>query len=224
LFDILIIARESQEISELYESLLQKGFTCSIAPVNEQASNRVTEQTPDAVLVEIDNQAIGFEHGEFLQMIKSRKQLPVIALISKETLANPDDNLNIVDDFTVWPCDAEELVLRTKRLLRKVNDTNSNELINCGDLVIDTAKCEVSVNGKLVELTFKEYELLKFLTSNRERVFTRDALLNKVWGYDYYGGDRTVDVHIRRLRSKIEDSNHAIIDTVRNVGYRFKCA
>ena len=71
-------------------------------------------------------------------------------------------------------------------------------------------------------LTFREYELLKFLAGNRGRVFTREALLNKVWGYDYYGGDRTVDVHIRRLRSKTEDSNHAFIETVRNIGYRFK--
>ena len=74
---------------------------------------------------------------------------------------------------------------------------------------------------KVVELTFKEYELLKFLASNRGRVYTREALLNKVWGYDYYGGDRTVDVHVRRLRSKIEDSKRTFIETVRNIGYRF---
>jgi len=82
--------------------------------------------------------------------------------------------------------------------------------------------CEVTVDGRLVTLTFKEYELLRFLASNRGRVFTRDVLLNEVWGYDYYGGDRTVDVHIRRLRSKIEDSTHIFIETVRNIGYRFR--
>ena len=74
----------------------------------------------------------------------------------------------------------------------------------------------------MIELTFKEYELLKFLASHQGRVYTREALLNKVWGYDYYGGDRTVDVHIRRLRSKIEDAKHTFIETVRNIGYRFK--
>ena len=88
--------------------------------------------------------------------------------------------------------------------------------------MIDIARCEVSVGGRLVMLTFKEYQLLKFLASNRGTVFTRDALLNKVWGYDFFGGDRTVDVHIRRLRSKIEDANHAFIETVRNIGYRFR--
>jgi two-component system alkaline phosphatase synthesis response regulator PhoP len=94
-------------------------------------------------------------------------------------------------------------------------------LIKCGDLVIDIAKYEVSIGGKLLALTFKEYELLKFLAKNRGRVFTRETLLNEVWGYDYYGGDRTVDVHIRRLRSKIEDSTHTFIETVRNIGYKF---
>jgi two-component system alkaline phosphatase synthesis response regulator PhoP len=80
----------------------------------------------------------------------------------------------------------------------------------------------VTVEWRIVELTFKEYELLKLLASNKGRVYTREILLDKIWGYDYYGGDRTVDVHIRRLRSKIEDSNHNFIETVRNIGYRFK--
>jgi two-component system alkaline phosphatase synthesis response regulator PhoP len=98
----------------------------------------------------------------------------------------------------------------------------SEDVIRCGDLVIDSAKCEVSLSGKPIILTFKEYQLLKFLASNKEKVFTREALLNKVWGWDYYGGDRTVDVHIRRLRSKIEDINHSFIETIRNIGYRFR--
>jgi len=96
------------------------------------------------------------------------------------------------------------------------------KIIKCGDLVIDLAKCQVSVGIRLVTLTFREYQLLKFLAGNQGKVFTRDALLDKVWGWDYYGGDRTVDVHIRRLRSKIEDRNHSFIETVRNIGYRFK--
>ena len=79
-----------------------------------------------------------------------------------------------------------------------------------------------AAEGRIVELTFKEYELLKLLASNSGRVYSREALLDQIWGYDYYGGDRTVDVHVRRLRSKIEDSTHTFIETVRNIGYRFK--
>jgi two-component system alkaline phosphatase synthesis response regulator PhoP len=93
--------------------------------------------------------------------------------------------------------------------------------VRCGDLVIDLDNCEVTVAGRLITLTFKEYELLRFMAAIPGRVFTRDALLDEVWGHDYFGGDRTVDVHIRRLRSKIEDSTHTFIDTVRNIGYRF---
>jgi len=88
--------------------------------------------------------------------------------------------------------------------------------------LINRAKCEVTLAGRVLMLTFMEYELLKFLASNKGRVFTREVLLNKVWGYDYYGGDRTVDVHIRRLRSKIEDLTHTFIETVRNIGYKFR--
>jgi DNA-binding response OmpR family regulator len=87
---------------------------------------------------------------------------------------------------------------------------------------VDTAKCEVYLEDRLLFLTFKEYELLKFLATNTGRVFTRDALLNEVWGYEYYGGDRTVDVHVTRLRNKIESAGHVFIETVRNIGYKFK--
>ncbi|MBI4340972.1 MAG: winged helix-turn-helix transcriptional regulator [Candidatus Omnitrophica bacterium] len=90
-----------------------------------------------------------------------------------------------------------------------------------GALVIDFERYEVHVKGEPVDLTYKEFELLKFLATHPGKVFTREALLDKVWGYDYYGGTRTVDVHIRRLRSKIESRGATYIDTVRNVGYKF---
>ena len=129
--------------------------------------------------------------------------------------------LDHIDDFLVKPVRLSEIELRIKRLLRR-ESPDSSEQIRRGDMVIDLAKCEVSVAGRPILLTFKEYQLLKFLAGNQGRVFSRDALLNKVWGYEYYGGDRTVDVHIKRLRSKIEDGNHSFIETVRNIGYRLK--
>jgi len=125
-----------------------------------------------------------------------------------------------VDDFALATSSGAELRVRVRRLASLNPD--SGDVIKRGDLSIDTADCEVSLGGHLLELTFKEYELLKFLATNPGRVHTREVLLNRVWGYDYYGGDRTVDVHVRRLRSKIEDSSHTFIDTVRNVGYRFR--
>jgi DNA-binding response OmpR family regulator len=122
----------------------------------------------------------------------------------------------------VKPWEATEVITRIKRILRQKESMESEEMLRCGDLVIDLSKYEVSLGGKPIILTFKEYQLLKFLASNRGKVFTREALLNKVWGWDYYGGDRTVDVHIRRLRSKIEDKEHSFIETIRNIGYKFR--
>ena len=143
-----------------------------------------------------------------------------MALVPEEMLDSINGHHDL-DDFLTSPYHIKEMVLRINRLLQKTIDINNNELIKCDGLVINIAKCEVTVEDRLIELTFKEYELLKFLASNKERVYTREALLNKVWGYDYFGGDRTVDVHIRRLRSKIEDSRHTFIETIRNIGYRF---
>ncbi len=118
---------------------------------------------------------------------------------------------------------SNELLVRINRLLKKHKPREApTEYLKAGDIVIDLPRCEVSVAGKVVDLTFTEYELLKFLISRKGHVLTREVLLNKIWGYDYFGGDRTVDVHITRLRSKIEDPSHSFIETVRNIGYRIK--
>ena len=217
---VFIIAEENEAVNELRLGLSQNGFACSITSDGKKVMEQVAEQAPDVVLVEINGHWVS-SRQELSQRLKRKRPLPIIALVSKERLDSLDGDLNI-DDFVIMPCDITEVVLRVKRLLHRTSDTDSGELIKCGDLVIDLAKCEVSVNGRLVPLTFREYGVLKFLASHGGRVFTRETLLNKVWGYDYYGGDRTVDVHIRRLRSKIEDSTHTFIETVRNIGYRFR--
>jgi DNA-binding response OmpR family regulator len=143
-------------------------------------------------------------------------------LLSSPERLNGFDLSNGIDDFVVKPCEATEVTSRIKRILTQKGGEENDDVVRCGDLVIDSIKCEVSLCGKPIMLTFKEYQLLRFLADNRGKVFTRDVLLDRVWGWDYYGGDRTVDVHIRRLRSKIEDSTHAFIETVRNIGYKFK--
>jgi DNA-binding response OmpR family regulator len=216
--NILIVAEENEAATELFSGLARNGFTCSINSGGKGIIEQVIEQSPDLVLVAMDSHS---RIGEVSQGIKQARPLPVMALVRLETLDSLDGHLD-VDDFVIEPCDVRELALRIKRLLKNNGNTDSSQLIRCGDLVIDLTKCEASIGGRLVILTFREYELLKFLARNRGRVFTREALLNKVWGYHYYGGDRTVDVHIRRLRSKIEDSNHSFIETMRNIGYRFK--
>ena len=146
--------------------------------------------------------------------------LPVIAAISWDLLRTPNVQI-AADDVIVVPWRLGELWLRIARLLDHKTPPPEAHLITGGDLVIDPERYDVYVANKPVLLTFKEYELLKLLASNPGRVYSREALLEQVWGYQYFGGTRTVDVHVRRLRSKIEDVTHTFIDTVWNVGYRF---
>jgi len=221
LFRASIIADGKGRIARLGAELASKGLLCSIDTDGKKTAQKISGRDLDLVFIAIDGKPVTLEMINLAQSIKQENHLPVIALLSKEALDRLDSGL-IVDDFVVEPWDATEIVLRAKRILKKTGSTAKQELIECGDLTIDLAKYEVYVNNRPIELTFKEYELLRFLASNRGRVFTRESLLNEVWGYDYYGGDRTVDVHIRRLRSKIEDSTHTFIETVRNIGYKFK--
>lgn len=217
---LLLITPEIKKLTGLGESLEQNGFVCSTISYNNGLKESLTRQLPDLLLVEIEGNLPDSRIWELIQDMKRQRHLPTIALVSEKTLDSVEGHHDL-DDFITSPYDIKELVLRINRLLGKAEDGAGNELIKCDALVVDLGKCEVTVEGRIIELTFKEYELLKFLASNKGRVYTREALLNKVWGYDYLGGDRTVDVHIRRLRSKIEDSRHTFIETVRNIGYRF---
>ena len=217
---VLIVARDSETKVELRKSLVQRDLACSLISFNNGVEEAITNAKPDVLLFEADGQQPSPETSEIIERIKKSENLPVIALIPGEFLDRTYLNLD-VDDFITGPYDIKELMIRINRVLRKTVKYESSEQIKCDGLTIDLATCEVTVNGKIVELTFKEYEMLKLLASNKGRVYTRETLLDKIWGYDYYGGDRTVDVHVRRLRSKIEDASHTYIETVRNIGYRF---
>ncbi|MCL0029308.1 response regulator transcription factor, partial [Dehalococcoidia bacterium] len=150
-------------------------------------------------------------------------ELRLIVLVERERIAAIDTGLEI-SDFIATPPDPDELIARARRALREPRRPGPEEegIIRVGDLVIDTSSYEVTVKGSRIGLRFKEYELLRLMAENQGRVFSREILLNQVWGYEYFGGTRTVDVHVRRLRSKIEDADHHFIETIWNVGYRFR--
>lgn len=217
---VFIIANESEQARKLRSELAQRGFDCLIVPNKDGAIEQIAGQSLGVMLLDTDEATTGSEAWEQAQRIRQERYTPIIALVSREKLNGLDSSTGI-DDFVVKPWEATEVTARIKRILRQKESIDSEDIIRCGDLVIDSAKCEVLLGDKPIILTFKEYQLLKFLANNKGKVFTREALLNKVWGWDYYGGDRTVDVHIRRLRSKIEDINHSFIETIRNIGYRF---
>jgi len=219
-YQVVIVSEESDDMRQLAWDLMQKGYICSAVLSPGQAAEGLGRQPADVVLVYVERVLEGADASQVALRIKGETQLPVVALISKGAL-NDGEAVRGIDDFVVEPWETDEVACRLGRAVSNHGGPNG-QVIRCGPLVIDQCKCEVTLDARPVELTFREYELLRFLAGSRGRVFTREALLNQVWGYDYYGGDRTVDVHIRRLRSKIESSGHTFIDTVRNMGYRFK--
>lgn len=219
--NILVIAKETDQIKELAVRLNHSGFNCSVFADREQVLGQTMSKAPDLMLVDINSSSDIRQALEFPSRVGLTRN-PLLVLLIPVAVLNNIDKFDGIDDFMTKPYDINELTIRIQRLIKRIKRIDSKKLIKCDDLVIDTASCEVILGGRLIELTFKEYELLRFLAANRGQVFTREVLLNKVWKYDYLGGERTVDVHIRRLRSKIEDSEHTFIDTVRNIGYRFR--
>jgi len=218
---IVILKNNTDGAEELDSGLRQIGHSCKIVSSADMVLDLAKKGALDVLLIDANGLSASAWYNlkmEQVPRIRSVAPVPVIALLPSGTLDGIESALQI-DDFIVRPFNLSELAARIRRVTNRAN--GNQDLIRHGNLVIDTAKCEVTINDQPVALTFKEYELLKFLMRHRGKVFTRDTLLNEVWGYDYYGGDRTVDVHIRRLRSKIEDANHTYIDTVRNIGYRF---
>ena len=149
-------------------------------------------------------------------------QIPTLGIINEDYLRSSDIQSNI-SEYIMEPIKAEELKFRISRLVESSRSGPDKNIITIDELTINTTNYEVIVSGERVNLRFKEYELLLLLASNPGRGFDRATLLNQIWGYDYFGGTRTVDVHIRRLRSKIEkDPNNLFIETIWNVGYKFR--
>lgn len=160
------------------------------------------------------------EKGDLVTRLREAK-VPCVAIVEYGNLADIAFPVGI-NDFLLTPIKPHELRARVRSLLKTPNSERTHPVIRSRDLTVDQEKYEVSVGGQRVLLTFKEYQLLVLLVTNPGKVYTREELLMDVWAYDYFGGTRTVDVHIRRLRSKIEDADHSFIETVRNVGYRFR--
>jgi DNA-binding response OmpR family regulator len=153
-------------------------------------------------------------------ILRFRRESPyavILAVLGEEQLAGLGEEDLPLDDFLVEGCSEKEVEARARRLLRARGPSQMPR-----GLIIDAERYEVRVDGEPVELTYKEFELLRYLASTPGRVLTREALLREVWGYDYLGGSRTVDVHIRRIRSKIEKGGRIFIRTVRGVGYMFE--
>lgn len=146
---------------------------------------------------------------------------PLLVLASGAQLDELQLRDELYDDFCIDPFHPRELEARLRHLLWRVGGTETAELVEYGSLVLNLETYQAAIEGRPLDLTYMEYELLKFLAQHPGRVFTREQLLSRVWGYEYYGGARTVDVHVRRLRAKLGEGHASLIQTVRSVGYRF---
>lgn len=217
LYKILLLVNYGGRPSPLADSVAAAGMACRTTD-DLDALDDGLEAAPDAVL--LDAYLDGAAARRSVELCRDRK-LPVLAAIPREAVAAYDPALN-PDEVVVCPVAADELALRIKQAVYRVNGPSGPQVLTIGELSIDQERYDVSVAGRRVALTYKEFQLLVLLASNPGRVYTREALLSNVWGYDYLGGTRTVDVHVRRLRSKIEAPGRSFVETIWNVGYRFK--
>ena len=219
----LLLVEATEELQPLADELTQAGFqlvTCSFEEAGQQLANGARY---DALLVNQTEPAALVALAELLRQSPLPSSTAAIGLIRRDQVAGLDFGPEL-DDFVALPPAQGELPIRVRQAIRRRAGVEDTDVLRCGDLAIDQASYRVYVGSRPVDLTYKEYELLRFLALNQDKVCTRETLLSGVWGYDFYGGARTVDVHIRRLRSKIEDPGHSLIETVRNVGYRLRAA
>jgi two-component system, OmpR family, alkaline phosphatase synthesis response regulator PhoP len=217
---ILVVNKNPEEVTNLVSALSKRGYGVHAAHSSDEALSLIEKDAPDIIILDIEQHSIR-ELRNLLSSGKRSERTQFLGLMDEEALAHYDLALGL-DDFVVTPYKYSEIIARLELLRWRRDESNRSELLKCGDLVIDLSKYEVRLAGQIIVLTLKEYELLCFLATNRGKVFSRETLLNKIWGYDYFGGARTVDVHVTRLRNKIEDSGHSFIDTIRGVGYKFK--
>ncbi|HMO54205.1 MAG TPA: response regulator transcription factor [Tepidiformaceae bacterium] len=203
-------------VARLGPELERAGFSApAIAP--ERLANDDLSTNADVVVLDLrDIPPAAFN---ILSSSYAETGVILLAVVASEQFERISVDLPI-DDFVLLSAPPEELARRIERALWRKHGVDSENFVRCGALTIDLSNYRVTVDEEPLVMTFKEYELLRFLAMNAGRVFTREQLLNRVWGYDYFGGARTVDVHIRRIRAKIEIHGHAFIETVRNVGYR----
>ena len=146
---------------------------------------------------------------------------PLLLVVAPASLGDLELRDDLFDDFCIGPLRPAELEARLKHLFWRTGRGTRPELIEYGPLILNLETYQAAIDGRPLDLTYMEYELLRFLATHPGKVFTREMLLSRVWGYEYYEGARTVDVHIRRLRAKLSEEHAALIQTVRSVGYRF---
>ena len=213
-----MLANSTNGTGPLEEVIHRAGFSCQVAHNMVELENDAARGEAEAVLLDLES----FGDSEASRAINRCHQLkPVVAVVSRTMASEYDPSLN-PDELVFNPIQDGELLARVRQAIYRVQGSSGSEILKIGDITVDLGRYDVTVAGRRVALTYKEFQLLVLLASNPGRVYSRESLLSQVWGYDYLGGTRTVDVHVRRLRSKIEGPDRSYIETIYLVGYRFK--
>jgi len=225
----ILIIEDEISFSEALSFLLEKeGFETKVAETGKQGIDAFNAGQYDLVLLDLMIPEIS--GIDVCRTIRTSSNIPIIMLTAKDSEVDKVVGLELgADDYVTKPYSARELVARIKAVLRRgvPEDSTANEnsgIHNVGGIRMDIERHQVTVKGELIPLPLKEFELLEFLMRNSGRVLTRGQLIDRVWGGDYYGDTKTLDVHIKRLRSKIEDdpANPVLIQTIRGLGYKFE--
>lgn len=226
----ILIVEDEVSFSEALAFLLGKeGFEVSIAEDGQQAVDKFKKEGADLILLDLMIPVIS--GIEVCRMIRTTSQVPIIMLTAKDAEIDKVVGLELgADDYVTKPYSSRELIARIKAVLRRgvMDDSLDGEggIHVVAGIKLDIGKHQVTINGQLVSLPLKEFELLEFLMRNAGRVLTRSQLIDRVWGGDYYGDTKTLDVHIKRLRAKIEadPANPTLIQTIRGLGYKLENA
>lgn len=221
----ILVADDDSNICELLRLYIDKeGFKTVIAHDGEEAISLFESESPDLILLDIMMPKI--DGWQVCRKIRATSDCPIIMLTAKGEIFDRVLGLELgADDYVVKPFEAKEVIARIKAVLRRTMQTEENAVkeVKFDKLTINLTNYEMIVDGKHVDTPPKELELIFHLASNPNRVYTRDQLLDEIWGYDYYGDSRTVDVHVKRLREKLEGvSDKWCLRTVWGVGYKFE--
>ena len=223
----ILIVDDDEHIAELISLYLTKEcFDTRIEHDGQSAITAFKEYMPDVVLLDI--MLPGKDGYQVCREIRMESNVPIIMLSAKTEVFDKVLGLELgADDYMIKPFDSKELVARVKALLRRANQTTSTttggaEVVKFPDLTVNLSNYEVVYKGETLEMAPKEIELLYFLASSPNQVFTREQLLDNIWGYEYAGDTRTVDVRIKRIREKIHDSDTWALSTVWGIGYKFE--
>ncbi len=228
----ILIVDDDENIAELISLyLIKECFDTETASNGEEAIDKVKSYHPDLILLDI--MLPGIDGYDVCREVRKSSNVPIIMLSAKGEVFDKVLGLKIgADDYIVKPFDSNELVARVQAILRRSEkqevheETNveeeSGDVVQYDGLVVNLTGYSVVYNGKSVEMPPKELELLYFLASSPNQVFTREQLLDRIWGYDYIGDTRTVDVHVKRIREKIKDGSNWSISTVWGIGYKFE--